>query len=98
MAEWLSRTMLRFHEAYERKHRTALERTDEPGPLGSDDFRPSPAAREPKALDEADFREDRLMRLVRQAVEQGKISLPRAAEILRMSLSDVRALSASWGG
>ena len=88
----------RFHGAYERKHGSLLERTEEPRALGSGDFRPSPATREPKGLDEADFREDRLMRLVRDAVEREHISLSRAAEILRMSLSDVRALSAGWGG
>ncbi len=39
-------------------------------------------AGEPAGLSRHDFMEDRLHRLVRQALERGSISLGRAAEIL----------------
>ncbi len=56
------------------------------------------AATEPEHLSPVDFPGDRLARLVRRAVEGGQISLGRAAEILRISLQDMRDLSASWVG
>ena len=40
--------------------------------------------------------EDRLSRLVRQAVESGEISLGRAAEILRLPLPEMRTLAGAW--
>lgn len=40
--------------------------------------------------------EDRLSRLVRNAVEGEEISLGRAAEILRLDLEEMRELSNSW--
>jgi predicted HTH domain antitoxin len=45
-----------------------------------------------------DFIQDRLSRLVRKAVEQEKISLGRGAEVLGLSLQDMRDLTASWVG
>lgn len=42
----------------------------------------APKGEEPSRLAEDDFREDRLERLVRKAVEKGKITLSRAAEVL----------------
>lgn len=51
---------------------------------------------EPSGLSEYNFREDRLPRLVRKGVEAGKISLGRGAEVLGMSLREMRDLSASW--
>ena len=55
-----------------------------------------PTGREPFQLSPYDFQEDRLARLVRIALEQGAITLSRAAEILGLSLSDMRKLTASW--
>lgn len=54
--------------------------------------------REPDHLSTGDFREDRLAMLVRRAIEAGEISLGRGAEILGMSLQEMRTLSASWVG
>lgn len=86
----------RFRHGYKRQTGAELERTDEPQAMSPGDFRLTPSEREPRGLDENDFREDRLRRLVRDAVEREIISLSRAAEILRISLSEARALSASW--
>lgn len=51
---------------------------------------------EPKPLEDVDFLEDRLSRLVRQALEAEKISLSRAAEILGLDLGAMRERVASW--
>ncbi|MFO7566745.1 MAG: helix-turn-helix domain-containing protein [Enhygromyxa sp.] len=89
-----------FTDAYERRTGRILGRTDEPDPLAPDTFlagRPVPrAADEPSRLDADDFREDRLARLVREAVESSVISMSRAAEILGLPLKDMRAVARSW--
>jgi Zn-dependent peptidase ImmA (M78 family)/DNA-binding XRE family transcriptional regulator len=89
----------RFHAAYARQYGHSLTRTTEPEPLDPKAFGGRPADRvadEPARLVEADFTEDRLRRLVRQAVEQEKISLGRAAEILQLNLVEMRQLANSW--
>jgi hypothetical protein len=78
----------------------ALTRTDEPDPL-------SPAARgtaapeplrgrEPFELAPSDFDPDRRMRLIRRALEERRMSLSRAAEILGLDLRKMRDLHQSW--
>jgi predicted HTH domain antitoxin len=47
-------------------------------------------------LAEPDFREDRLDLLVRQALDKELISVSRAAEILGISLLDMRERIRSW--
>ncbi len=47
-------------------------------------------------LDAFDFKRDRLAWLVRRAFEEGAISLSRAAEILDISLENMRERAASW--
>jgi predicted HTH domain antitoxin len=51
---------------------------------------------EPDPLSNNDFIEDRLHKLVRTAYENEKISLSRAAEILRISIDEMRELNNSW--
>jgi len=51
---------------------------------------------EPMPLAEVDFREERLSRLVRQAVESEKITLSRGAEVLGLDLGTMRDRAASW--
>ena len=53
-------------------------------------------AAEPDALSENDFREDRLSRLVRHALEKEVISLGRAAEILGLSREEMRRRARDW--
>jgi Zn-dependent peptidase ImmA (M78 family)/DNA-binding XRE family transcriptional regulator len=78
----------------------ALTRTDEPDPL-------SPAARgtaapeplrgrEPFELVPSDFDPDRRMRLIRRALDERRMSLSRAAEILGLDLRKMRELHQSW--
>ena len=90
----------RFQAEYRARHGRTLMKEDEPEALAADAFKASfpegSKAREPEGLSAADFIEDRLSRLVRHAVEAGSISLGRAAEALRLSLPEMRALAGAW--
>lgn len=93
----------RFQGEYRRLTGRTLGKTDEPEALDADDFRlsvrpPPKVADEPEHLVEDDFVEDRLYRLVRQAVERNEISLGRAAEVLRVDLSNMHEIANSWVG
>lgn len=56
----------------------------------------APAKDEPKELSSFNFTEERFERLVRQAYEQEKISISRAAEILNLSAEEIRERVAEW--
>ncbi len=77
-----------------------LTKSDEPDALSRDAFgwgNPEPSkAREPGGLVGADFAPDRRYRLVREAVERGRISLARGGEILGLRLAQMKVLRASW--
>jgi Zn-dependent peptidase ImmA (M78 family)/transcriptional regulator with XRE-family HTH domain len=51
---------------------------------------------EPEGLRSLDFCEERFSRLVRTALENGEISISRAAQLLRLSLEEMRKLRQSW--
>jgi Zn-dependent peptidase ImmA (M78 family)/DNA-binding XRE family transcriptional regulator len=51
---------------------------------------------EPEGLVKSDFMDDRLHRLVREAFEKELISMDRAAELLKISVVDMRELNNSW--
>lgn len=93
---------IRFQMDYKRRSGRTLLRDDEPDSLAQDAFRASfpeaDLAQEPSHLSPKDFTQDRLSKLVRQAIEQEKISIGRGAEILELSLQGMRELSASWVG
>ncbi len=55
-----------------------------------------PAKDEPERLSSFNFTEERFERLVRQAYEQEKISISRAAEILNLSAEEMRERVAEW--
>ena len=92
----------RFQMEYKRLTGRTLLRDDEPDALAKDAFRASfpedSSAGEPDKLSPVDFIQDRLSSLVRRAIEKEKISLGRGAEVLGLSLQDMRDLSASWVG
>jgi Zn-dependent peptidase ImmA (M78 family)/DNA-binding XRE family transcriptional regulator len=92
----------RFQTEYKKRHGRTLLKSDEPAALAADAFRasfPEPSrAGEPEELSPADFMDDRLLRLVRTAIECAAITLARGAEILGLSLLEMRQLSASWVG
>jgi Zn-dependent peptidase ImmA (M78 family)/DNA-binding XRE family transcriptional regulator len=92
----------RFQLDYRARTRRTLLKEDEPEALAADEFRASfpehSRAGEPADLSPLDFVEDRLSRLVRKAVEGEEISLARGAEILDLSLNEMRQLAGSWVG
>ena len=55
-----------------------------------------PALDEPAELSPFSFTEERFERLVRQAYEQQKITISRAAEILNLSTMQMRERVAEW--
>jgi Zn-dependent peptidase ImmA (M78 family) len=93
-----------FYATYKRQTGRPLRGVDEPDGLGPEAFShaastAAPVARiadEPEHLSPSDFVEDRLVRLVREGIETGAISLGRGAEILDADLKTMRALAASW--
>ncbi len=96
-----ARAWAQFHSAYARQYGHPLTRIAEPQALKPHEFGGRPVDRvadEPASLVDDDFREDRLNRLVRLAIEREKISLSRGAEILRLDLADMRELANSWVG
>ncbi len=89
----------RFYAAYKAKTGKSLGIKDEPEALTQDKFQHSPEAlrsREPNSLLSSHFIEDRLSRLVRQAIEKDKITMSRGAEILKIDLGSMRELVSSW--
>lgn len=76
-----------FNVAYQKRFSRKLPFKEEPQGI-------DPA--EPFGMRHFDFYEDRFSRLTRQAVEEDKISLSRGAEILRVSIEEMQALSSSW--
>lgn len=84
----------RFNLEYKARHKgQSLLKHEEPFAIPSDHYS---ARLEPEGMGKHDFQGDRLYRLVRKAVENEIITLSRAAEILRLSLEDMRELSLSW--
>ncbi len=83
-----------------RRNGRALLKHDEPDGIDkeiyNDIYSSRPHGAEPEGMRPHDFQEDRLYRLVRSAIESDVISLSRASEILRISLDEMRELSASW--
>jgi Zn-dependent peptidase ImmA (M78 family)/DNA-binding XRE family transcriptional regulator len=99
---WAPNVWVHFRSDYKRVTGQSLSKADEPAALSDSEFMTAAPevlrGREPDHLSAADFREDRLAGLVRRAVEAGEISLGRGAEVLGLSLIEMRALSASWVG
>lgn len=88
-----------FHQEYRRTTGRTLGAREEPDGLDAAEFSVTPVARaaqEPRHLEDDDFREDRLHRLVRKALTEQRISLARAAEILRVDVKSMRAQAKSW--
>jgi Zn-dependent peptidase ImmA (M78 family)/transcriptional regulator with XRE-family HTH domain len=99
---WAPNIWVHFRTDYKHATGLSLSKADEPAAITDSEFRTAAPevlrGREPDHLSAGDFREDRLAGLVRRATEAGEISLGRGAEILGISLKDMRALSASWVG
>ena len=89
--------------AFQRQHRQRfgrpLRRIEEPEALGKGEFAWDwRRSGEPAGLSEHDFVEDRLSRLVRRALEDERISLGRAAEIVGLTRDEMRQQARQWAG
>ncbi len=82
---------MKFAMEYKKMFGKSLKNHYEPESLSQDDFKS-----EPNKLDNFDFLESRLYRLVREAFEQEIITMSRAAEILNLGLMEMRDLSNAW--
>ena len=90
------RTFQGQHRGYFGK---TLRKIDEPQALGKGEFAWNwSRSGEPAGLSRHDFIEDRLSRLVRQALEERRISLGRAAEILGLGREEMRQRAREWTG
>jgi len=78
---------MKFSLAYQRRFNRKLAFAEEP--LGID---PS----EPYGMQRFDFYEDRFKRLIREALEQDKISLSRGAEMFKIGIEEMRDLRQNW--
>ena len=86
-----------FRRQHEARLGKRLGRTDEPEALPTGKFAWSwNRSAEPAGLTEHDFVEDRLSRLVRHALDDERISLGRAAEILELSHDEIRERIREW--
>lgn len=94
------RVWQKFHSEFRARYKRKLSAVEEPNGLLPEDFQsPSPALRlreEPEHLNASLFREDRLSRLVRRALDEDQITLSRAAELLDVSTVEMRRLAGSW--
>lgn len=89
----------KFQSAFKLKTGKTLSFKDEPEALPPDKFLQSPEilrSQEPESLSPSNFVEDRLSRLVRNAIEKDEITMSRGAEILRIDLEDMREIVSSW--
>lgn len=90
---------MRMNVEYKRRYGRSLLKLTEPNGVGERVFRTpiiAGAGAEPASLDQHDFQDDRLARLVRRAVEQEVITLGRGAEILDLPLEQMRERASSW--
>ncbi|GMV83384.1 MAG: hypothetical protein AMXMBFR7_45680 [Planctomycetota bacterium] len=89
----------KFYAAYQRMNGTKLAKHAEPASVPESAYMKSmPASRRPEEPENIQhgFVQDRLYRLVRKAIEDGKITRSRAAEILRKTLDEFHDLQAAW--
>ena len=90
----------RFQAEYKAAHGRTLSVADEPEGLTPGSFRPTMSeargADEPVRLSSHDFTQDRLRRLVRDGIERKVITIGRGAEILGLTLKEMRRLVAAW--
>jgi Zn-dependent peptidase ImmA (M78 family) len=90
---------IRFNVEYRRRTGRPLPGTIEPEGLPPEAFfrrPPDKGADEPERLERHGFMQDRLARLVRQALEKKVITIKRAAELLDVGAGEMLDLAESW--
>lgn len=89
-----------FYNDFRMHYGKTLSKKEEPDGLEAADYSGSVSegskAQEPDYLSPLDFKCERLWFLVRKGIEAGKITLSRGAEVLGLSLVNMRNLSRSW--
>ncbi len=78
---------MRFNQAYKQRYNKNLSFKEEP--IAIDTY-------EPFGLRDYHFFEDRFSRLTREAMEKNEISMSRGAEILNISIEEMRDLMQNW--
>jgi len=89
----------KFYVEYKRKTGKSIGNKSEPEAISSELYFQSPESsrrNEPESMSHSYFIEERLKKLIRIAVEQNHITLNRAAEILKLSTSEMREITSSW--
>ncbi len=89
----------KFNVEYKRKPGKSIGNKSEPEAISSELYFQSPESsrrNEPESMSHSYFIEERLKKLIRIAVEQNHITLNRAAEILKLSTSEMREITSSW--
>jgi len=89
----------KFQADYKRKNGKSINYKAEPESISADLYLQSPESsrrNEPESMSRSYFTEERLRKLIRIAVEQNQITLNRAAEMLKLSTSDMREITSSW--
>ena len=97
IGEATSKAYATFYIQYRKRFGRKLAGHQEPEPISAKEFSTSNVSEEPDGLTKSDFPANQLERLVRLALEKGRISLGRAADIIRLPLSEMRDLVWSWG-
>ena len=86
-----------FHHQHEERFGKALREADKPAALRQSEFAWDwRRSGEPVGVSPHDFVDDRLSRLVRQALEGDHVSLGRAAEVLRLTPMEMRQRTRDW--
>ena len=89
----------KFYAEYKKRNGKSISSKSEPESISADLYLQSPESsrrNEPESMSRSYFTEERLRKLIRIAVEQNHITLNRAAEILKLSTSDMREITSSW--
>lgn len=90
----------KFCVMYKKKYRKSMIRYHEPDRIDHDErlgsYVEGTRSQEPESLSEIDFMEDRLDLLVRRGIERDIITASKGAEILGLTLGEIRERMASW--
>ena len=88
-----------FQSQHKARFGKTLRKADEPAAMERSEFAWDwRRSGEPSRISRHDFIDDRLSRLVRQAVEGHYLSLGRAAEVLKITQMEMRQLTREWAG
>ena len=88
-----------FHHQHRERLGRTLRKIEKPEALAKSEFAWDwRRSGEPAGLSEHDFVEDRLLRLLRRAFQDGRVSLGRAAEILGWTRDEMRRQAREWAG